>query len=170
MSQGERSNGALKGRSKLTEVLCIADLVEDPAVVPVAHLDVFSSIDEPGSHVELMKARVPDFAQELVLQAAVDPPFDRHAPCDGPGKSADCAPTEHKEASTGAIYDGRIGVVDERASDVKAGAEDANKVAKQFRGFAWHSGRQLPVFDRREGFCVVEGPQGRKVRREQAGY
>lgn len=168
--QRRGSTGALKERSKLTEVLCLADLVEDPAVVPVAHLDVFSSIDKPSSHVELLKARVPDFSQEFVLQAAVDPSFDRHVLCDGMAKSTDCAPTEHKDGSTSAVDDGRIGVVDERASHVKAGGEDANKVAKQFHGLAWHSGRRLPVFDRRGACCVVEGPQGCKVCRKLAEY
>lgn len=105
------------------------DLLEDTVVVPVAHLDIFSGIDKPGPHVELLIARVPDFSEELILKAAVDPPLDRHALGDGPGKCAEYNPTDEKDGGTGAVDDGRKGPVDERASEVKNGAEGADKLA-----------------------------------------
>lgn len=145
--------------SVLTNVLCVAYLLKDTVVVLVAHLDIFPSIDQPGSHVELLIARVLDFSPELILQTAVDPPGNRDVLGDGLEKAAECAPAEEEDGSTGTVDDDRIGVVNKCVHDVEDGNEGANKAAEQLRGLAKHSERRLSVFFGGEGHCGITCPQ-----------
>lgn len=72
----------------LTELLCVADFLDNLFVGLIAHFYVFPNIDELGSHVELLITHILDLSQELVLPAAINPSFDRDMLGNGMGEGA----------------------------------------------------------------------------------
>lgn len=82
------------GEPVLTKILRVADFLKSLIVGLVAYFDVFTNIDELGPHVELFVAHVLDLPQKLVLQATIDPPFDRDVLGNGLGDGAECAPAK----------------------------------------------------------------------------
>lgn len=127
-------------RKALTEILRVADLLENLVVGLVAHLDIFSNIDEPGSHVELLIAHVLDLSQELVLEAAINPSFDRDVIGNGLGEGAECAPAEEEEDSPGAVDNSGISVIDKRVCNVEDGNKDGNQSAEELHRLVKHAG------------------------------
>lgn len=144
MRKGE-SNIYVGRKTVLTEILRVADFLKSLVVGLVAYFDLFTNIDEPGPHVELFVAHVLDLPQKLVLQATIDPPFDRDVLGNGLGEGAECAPADEEEDGTGAVDYGCISVVDECARKVEYRNEDANQTAKDLHHLVKHLGR----------FCAV---------------
>lgn len=88
-----------------------------------------------------MVAHVLDLPQEGILQAAVEPPFDRDVLGDGLEEGTECAPEEEEEDGTSAVDDGRIGVIGECVRDVEDGDEDGDQVVERLHGLVKHCGR-----------------------------
>lgn len=140
------SNTHVERKRVLTEILRIADFLKSLIVGLIAYFDVFTNIDEPGPHVELFVAHVLDLPQKLVLQATIDPSFDRDVLGNGLGEGAECAPAEEEEDGTGAVDYGCISVVDECVREVEYRNEDANQTAEELHRLVKHLGQCWAVF------------------------